>query len=46
MSDYYREEDLERFKDIGKYSPKLFEKFMDWYLFGAITQQAVCLRIT
>ena len=31
MSDYYREEDLERFKEIGKHSPELFKKFMDWY---------------
>ncbi len=31
MSDYYREEDLERFGEIGKYKPELFKKFMDWY---------------
>ena len=31
MSDYYKEEDLERFKEIGKHSPELFKKFMDWY---------------
>jgi len=31
MSDYYREEDLERFKEIGNHSPELFKKFMDWY---------------
>ena len=28
---YYEEEDLERFGEVGKYSPELFEKFMDWY---------------
>ena len=31
MSDYYKEEDLERFKEIGYHSPELFKKFMDWY---------------
>lgn len=31
MGDYYREEDLDRFGDIGKYNPELFKKFMEWY---------------
>jgi 4-carboxymuconolactone decarboxylase len=31
MSDYYRDEDLERFGEIGKYKPEMFRKFMDWY---------------
>ena len=31
MSDYYRDEDLARFGEIGKHSPELFRKFMDWY---------------
>ena len=31
MGDYYNDEDLERFGDIGKHSPELFRKFMDWY---------------
>jgi 4-carboxymuconolactone decarboxylase len=31
MSDYYKDEDLERFGEIGKYRPELFRKFMDWY---------------
>ncbi|MGD1074971.1 MAG: arsenosugar biosynthesis-associated peroxidase-like protein [Thermodesulfovibrionales bacterium] len=31
MGDYYREEDLEKFGEVGKYSPELFKKFMDWY---------------
>lgn len=31
MGDYYRDEDLGRFGEIGKYSPELFKKFMDWY---------------
>src|SRR5260370_5210399 len=28
---YYAEDDLNRFSDIGKYRPDLFEKFMAWY---------------
>src|SRR4051812_33021235 len=28
---YYEEEDLQRFPDVGKYRPDLFEKFMAWY---------------
>src|SRR3954454_19365230 len=28
---YYEEDDLERFVDIGKHRPDLFEKFMAWY---------------
>jgi 4-carboxymuconolactone decarboxylase len=31
MSDYYRDEDLDRFGEVGKHKPELFEKFMDWY---------------
>ena len=31
MADYYREDDLPHFSDIGKYKPDLFEKFMAWY---------------
>jgi 4-carboxymuconolactone decarboxylase len=31
MGDYYREEDLDRFGEVGKHSPELFRKFMDWY---------------
>jgi len=31
MGDYYRDEDLQRFGEIGKYNPELFKKFMDWY---------------
>jgi len=31
MSEYYRDEDLARFGEIGKHSPELFRKFMDWY---------------
>lgn len=28
---YYEEEHLNRFPDIGKHRPDLFEKFMAWY---------------
>ncbi len=28
---YYNEEDLQRFGEIGKHKPELFEKFMVWY---------------
>jgi 4-carboxymuconolactone decarboxylase len=31
LSDYYRDEDLDRFGEIGKHKPELFRKFMDWY---------------
>lgn len=31
MADYYNDEDLARFGEIGKYKPELFEKFMEWY---------------
>jgi 4-carboxymuconolactone decarboxylase len=31
MSDYYNDEDLDRFGEIGRHSPELFRKFMDWY---------------
>ena len=31
MTEYYKEEDLERFGEIGKYNPELFRKFMAWY---------------
>jgi len=28
---YYEAEDLNRFGDVGKHRPDLFQKFMDWY---------------
>jgi alkylhydroperoxidase/carboxymuconolactone decarboxylase family protein len=31
MGDYYNDEDLGRFGEIGKHKPELFKKFMDWY---------------
>jgi 4-carboxymuconolactone decarboxylase len=34
MTEYYRDEDLDRFGEIGKYYPELFRKFMDCYNFA------------
>jgi alkylhydroperoxidase/carboxymuconolactone decarboxylase family protein len=31
MGGYYREEDLDRFAEVGRHNPELFRKFMDWY---------------
>jgi alkylhydroperoxidase/carboxymuconolactone decarboxylase family protein len=31
MGEYYKDEDLNRFGEIGKYHPDLFRKFMAWY---------------
>jgi len=31
MSHYYEERDLERFGEIGKYRPDLWERFMSYY---------------
>ena len=28
---YYEEEDLQRFEEVGKHKPELYEKFMAWY---------------
>lgn len=28
---YYEEEDLDRFDEVGKQKPELYEKFMAWY---------------
>jgi 4-carboxymuconolactone decarboxylase len=28
---YYEEEDLDRFAEVGKHAPHLFEKFLEWY---------------
>ncbi len=28
---YYEEKDLDRFDEMGKHSPDLYEKFMAWY---------------
>src|SRR2546423_14327257 len=39
---YYEEDDLERFGDIGKHRPDLFEKFMAWY--DAVQQDGALSR--
>ena len=31
MSEYYQSADLDRFGEVGKHSPALFRKFIDWY---------------
>ena len=31
MSHYYEEDDLERFEEIGKYRPDLYDIFMNYY---------------
>jgi len=31
MPEYYKDEDLDRFGEIGKFKHELFRKFMDWY---------------
>lgn len=45
--DYYRDEDLDRFGEVGKHRPDLFKKFMDWYQSslepGALTKREKAL---
>jgi len=47
MPGYYHEEDLQRFADVGKNAPGLWEKFSEWYqaVFaeGALTEREKCL---
>jgi 4-carboxymuconolactone decarboxylase len=31
MTEYYRDEDLERFDEVGRPKPDLYRKFMEWY---------------
>lgn len=31
MTEYYKDEDLDRFGEIGRSNPDLFKKFMEWY---------------
>ena len=44
---YYEEDDLQRFPEIAKYRPDLFEKFMAWYQAcqedGALTRREKAL---
>src|SRR4051812_5849892 len=47
MADYYDDEDLARFGEIGKERPDLMEKFFGWYLAtleeGALTKREKAL---
>lgn len=36
MADYYNDDDLPRFGEIGKNNPELWKKFQDWY--GSVFQ--------
>ena len=44
---YYEEDELQRFSDVGKHRPDLFEKFMAWYQAcqedGALTRREKAL---
>ena len=48
MSHYYEEHDLERFNEIGKHCPELFDYFMNYYqgvmAAGALTAGCAVLR--
>ena len=37
MADYYNDEDLPRFDEIGKNAPELWKKFQSWY--GAVFRE-------
>jgi 4-carboxymuconolactone decarboxylase len=39
MGDYYNDNDLDRFGEVGKHRPDLFKKFMEWY--GASLQPGI-----
>ena len=39
MGDYYNDNDLDRFGEVGKHRPDLFKKFTEWY--GASLQPGV-----
>jgi len=47
MTHYYDDQDLERFKDIGRYRPDLFDSFMNYYqgvmAEGTLTQREKAL---
>ena len=43
MSHYYEENDLERFDEIGKYRPDLFDIFMNYYQ-GVMSAGALTTR--
>jgi alkylhydroperoxidase/carboxymuconolactone decarboxylase family protein len=43
MSHYYEDQDLERFKEIGKYCPDLYDSFMNYYQ-GVMSEGALSVR--
>ena len=43
MSHYYEENDLERFNEIGKHRPELFDYFMNYYQ-GVMAAGALTVR--
>ncbi len=43
MSHYYEDQDLNRFQEMGKYRPDLFENFMNYYR-GVMAAGALTLR--
>jgi len=43
MSHYYEDQDLNRFQEMGKYRPDLFENFMNYYQ-GVMAAGALTLR--
>jgi 4-carboxymuconolactone decarboxylase len=43
MSSYYEERDLERFPEMGKYRPDLYESFMKYYQ-GVMAPGALTVR--
>src|SRR5512135_1155192 len=43
MSDYYNEQDLDRFPEIGKHCPELYDMFMNYYQ-GVMAAGALTVR--
>jgi 4-carboxymuconolactone decarboxylase len=47
VADYYRQDDLPRFPEMGQHAPELWKKFSEWYgaVFaeGALTEREKCL---
>ena len=44
MSHYYEEDDLERFNEIGRYRPELFDFFMNYYQGVMAAEGALTVR--
>jgi alkylhydroperoxidase/carboxymuconolactone decarboxylase family protein len=43
VTDYYREQDLERFPEIGQHRPDLYDSFMNYYQ-GVMASGALTVR--